>query len=88
VNKKNKKNKIDEEEHEAGLTELPVDTHATSDMPISSSKPKPKKEKDGTGRRVGPHARPLHCSTLCRLLGTVKLRPVTISNPPMRNLIP
>jgi hypothetical protein len=31
--KKNKK-KINEEEHEAGLAELPVDTHATSDMPI------------------------------------------------------
>jgi hypothetical protein len=45
VNKKNKKNKIDEEEHEAGLAELPVDTHATSDMPISSPKPKPKKKK-------------------------------------------
>jgi hypothetical protein len=46
VNKKNKKNKIeDEEEHEAGLAELPVDTHATSDMPISSPKSKPKKKK-------------------------------------------
>jgi hypothetical protein len=44
VNKKNKK-KINEEEHEAGLAELPVDTHATSDMPISSPKPKPKKKK-------------------------------------------
>ena len=44
--KKNKKNKIeDEEEHEAGLAELPVDTHATSDMPISSPNAKPKKEK-------------------------------------------
>jgi hypothetical protein len=45
--KKNKKKQIDEdeEEHEAGLTELPVDTHATSDMPISSPKPKPKKKK-------------------------------------------
>jgi hypothetical protein len=42
--KKNKK-KINEEEHEAGLAELPVDTHATSDMPISSPKPKPKKKK-------------------------------------------
>jgi hypothetical protein len=45
VNKKNKKNKIDEEEHEAGLAELPVDTHATSEMPISSPKSKPKKKK-------------------------------------------
>ena len=46
--KKNKKNKIeDEEEHEAGLAELPVDTHATSDMPISSPKPKPKKTAQG-----------------------------------------
>ena len=46
VNKKNTKNKIeDEEEHEAGLAELPVDTHATSEMPISSPKPKPKKKK-------------------------------------------
>jgi hypothetical protein len=45
--KKNKKKQIDEdeEEHEAGLAELPVDTHATSDMPISSPKPKPKKKK-------------------------------------------
>ena len=42
--KKNKK-KINEEEHEAGLAELPVDTHATSEMPISSPKPKPKKKK-------------------------------------------
>jgi hypothetical protein len=42
--KKNKK-KINKEEHEAGLAELPVDTHATSDMPISSPKPKPKKKK-------------------------------------------
>jgi hypothetical protein len=45
VNKKNKKNKIDEEEHEAGLAELPVDTHATSEMPIPSPKSKPKKKK-------------------------------------------
>ena len=46
VNKKNTKNKIeDEEEHEAGLAELPVDTHATSDMPISSPKPKPKRKR-------------------------------------------
>ena len=44
--KKNKKNKIeDEEEQEAGVAELPVDTHATSEMPISSPKPKPKKKK-------------------------------------------
>jgi hypothetical protein len=42
--KKNKK-KINEEEHEAGLAELPVDTLATSDMPISSPKSKPKKKK-------------------------------------------
>ncbi len=40
VNKKNKKNKIEDEEgQEAGLAELPVDAHATSDMPISSPKP-------------------------------------------------
>ena len=53
VNKKNKKNKIEDEEgQEAGLAELPVDAHATSDaahatsdMPISSPKPKPKKKK-------------------------------------------
>jgi hypothetical protein len=46
VNKKNKKNKIeDEEEHEAGLAELPVDRHATSEMPIPSPKSKPKKKK-------------------------------------------
>jgi hypothetical protein len=45
VNKKNKKNKIDEEEHEAGLAELPVDTHATSEMPIPSPKSKPKEKK-------------------------------------------
>jgi hypothetical protein len=44
--KKNKKNKIvDEEEHEAGLAELTVDAHATGDLPISSPKPKPKKKK-------------------------------------------
>ena len=42
--KKNKKKKT-EEEPEAGLAELPVDTHATSDMPISSPKSKPKKKK-------------------------------------------
>ena len=46
VNKKNKKNKIEDEEgEEAGLAELPVDAHATSDMPISSPKPIPKKKK-------------------------------------------
>ena len=47
--KKNKKNKIeDEEEHEAGLAEFAVDgvnAPATSDMPISSPKPKPKNKK-------------------------------------------
>jgi len=45
VNKKNKKKEIDEdeEEQEAGLAELTVDTHATSDMPITSPKPKKKK---------------------------------------------
>ena len=44
--KKNKKNKIeDKEEHEAGLAELTVDAHATSDLPIPSPKPKPKKKK-------------------------------------------
>ena len=44
---KNKKNLQieDDEEQEAGLAELPVDMHATSDMPISSPKPKPKKKK-------------------------------------------
>jgi len=44
---KNKKNvKIEEEdEEEAGLAELPVDMHETSDMPISSPKPKPKEKK-------------------------------------------
>ena len=48
VNKKNKKNKIeDEEEHEAGLAELPVDTHATTcQFPRLSLN---LKEKDGTG---------------------------------------
>ena len=46
VNKKNKKNNIEDEEgQEAGLAELPVDAHATSDMPISSPKPIPKKKK-------------------------------------------
>jgi hypothetical protein len=42
---KNKKNLQieDEEEQEAGLAELPVDMHATSDMPLSSPKPKLKK---------------------------------------------
>ena len=47
ANKKNKKKQIDEneEEQEAGVAELPVDTNATSDMPISSPKPKPKKRK-------------------------------------------
>jgi hypothetical protein len=46
--KKNKKNKIDEEEHEAGLAELTVDgvdAPATGDMPMPSPKPKPKKKK-------------------------------------------
>ena len=44
---KNKKNLQieDDEEQEAGLAELPVDMHATSDMPISSPKPKPKEKK-------------------------------------------
>ena len=52
VNKKNKKTKIDDEEgEEAGLAEVLVAAHATSDaahasdMPISSPKPKPKKKK-------------------------------------------
>ena len=52
VNKKNKKTKIDDDEEEAGLAEEPVAAHATSDaahatsdMPISSPKPKPKKKK-------------------------------------------
>ena len=44
--KKNKKIEIPEEdEEEAGVAELPVDTNATSDMPISSPNPKPKKTK-------------------------------------------
>ena len=52
VNKKNKKNKIEEEEEEAGLAEVLVAAHAksnaahaTSNMPISSPKRKPKKKK-------------------------------------------
>ena len=51
VNKKNKKKKIEEEE-EAGLAEVLVAAHAksnaahaTSNMPISSPKPKSKKKK-------------------------------------------
>ena len=43
--KKNKKNKIEEEDHEAGLAELTVDAPATGDLPIPSPKPKPKKKK-------------------------------------------
>ena len=44
--KKNKKIELQEEdEEEAGVAELPVDTHATSDMPISSPNPKPEKKK-------------------------------------------
>ena len=46
VNNKNKKNKKEDEEgEEAGLAELPVAAHATSDMPISSPKSIPKKKK-------------------------------------------
>jgi hypothetical protein len=42
--KKNKKNKIeDEEEHEAGLAELTVDAPATGELSIHAPKPKPKK---------------------------------------------
>ena len=44
VNKRNKKKKKVEEE-EAGLAEVLVAAHATSNMPISSPKPKPKKKK-------------------------------------------
>ena len=55
VNKKNKKKKIEEEE-EAGLAEVLVAAHATSNMPISSPKPKPKKKKtaqdDGLDRML------------------------------------
>jgi hypothetical protein len=44
--KKNKKIELQEEdEEEAGVAELPVDTNATSDMPISSPNPKPEKKK-------------------------------------------
>ena len=77
------------EEEEAGLAEVLVAAHATSNEPNPSptSKPKKKKKKAGTGRRVGPHARQLHSSTLCRLLGTVKTLHVTISCSPMRNLL-
>ena len=46
-----------------------------------------KMKRNTTGERAGPHARQLHCSTLCRLLGTVKLLPVTICTTPMCHLI-
>jgi hypothetical protein len=63
VNKKNKKKKIEEEEEEAGLAEVLVAAHAksnaahaTSNMPISSPKPKSKKKKtaqdDGLDRML------------------------------------
>jgi hypothetical protein len=58
VNKRNKKKKIidEEEEEEAGLAEVLVAAHATSNMPISSPKPKPKKKKtaqdDGLDRML------------------------------------
>ena len=41
--KKNKKNKIEEEDHEAGLAELTVDAPATGELSIPTPKPKPKK---------------------------------------------
>ncbi len=41
--KKNKKKKINEEEHEAGLAELTVDAPATGELSIHAPKPKPKK---------------------------------------------
>ena len=57
VNKRNKKKKVEEEEEEeAGLAEVLVAAHATSNMPISSPKPKPKKKKtaqdDGLDRML------------------------------------
>jgi hypothetical protein len=45
VIKKNKKKEIEEEEEEAGLAEVLVAEHATSNEPISSPKSKPKKKK-------------------------------------------
>ena len=46
VNKRNKKKKIEEEEEEeAGLAEVLVAAHATSNEPNSSPKSKPKKKK-------------------------------------------
>ena len=46
VNKKNKKNKIvDEEEHEAGLAELTVDAPATGELSIPAPEPNSKKKK-------------------------------------------
>ena len=41
VNKKNKKNKIDEEDHEAGLADLTVDAPATGELSIPAPKHKP-----------------------------------------------
>ena len=41
VNKKNQKNKIDEEDHEAGLADLTVDAPATGELSIPAPKPKP-----------------------------------------------
>ncbi len=59
VIKKNKKKKVEEEEEEeeeAGLAEVLVAAHATSNEPISSPKSKPKKEKtaqdDGLDRML------------------------------------
>jgi hypothetical protein len=57
VNKRNKKKKVEEEEEEeAGLAEVLVAAHATSNMPIYSPKPKPKKKKtaqdDGLDRML------------------------------------
>jgi len=60
----------DEEEQEAGLAcdmaELPVETHATSDMPISSPNPKPKKEKTAQNDELDRTL--AHC-TVHRFLG-------------------
>ena len=61
--KKNKK-KVNEEEHEAGLAELTIDTPTTSELSTQAAKPKPKKKaQDDELDRV------LACCTVQRFAG-------------------